>query len=187
MALSSSDIARAVLDVAGVAAALLALAAGAAHSRSAAARAGLRALLRAHGIVPARLVPFVATVLGPTEFAVGAALLAGVVGRGDLQTAAAASASLFAAYTGYLGRLAATRPGSPCGCLGSDAPVGTFAIARAAALALGCGVLATGQADRTPAAGPVELAIGTLLAAMLWLTPTVLSPPRQSLRRTDAA
>lgn len=155
----------------GVAAALLLVGAGAVHLVR---RARLRALLRAHGIVPPRLVRPVAAGLGVAQLALGAATLVGAfTGGGTLRASAAATAAVFIAFTGYLAGLVATRPGSPCGCLGGDEPAGGWSITRAALGAIGAGVLAAGAAPLEPAGW----AAAALLAAMSWAVPALTRSP----------
>lgn len=123
--------------------ALVLLASGWAHVRDPRALAGG---LAAHGVVPTALRTPLARVLTGVE------VLLGLVGLGAALTgqltlavaAAAATALLFLAMTGYL--LAARRSapsGVPCACGLGDAPLGPWVTARAIGLAALAAVAAT--------------------------------------------
>lgn len=121
-----------------LAVALVLLAAGVGHLRD---RRSLRAALAAHRALPAGLQRPLASLLGPVELALGAALLV-LLASGDpvgapFRAVALGAVLLTGAFTGYL-LLVLRRTGGaeeiPCGCGLGTTPVGPWAVARAGLL-----------------------------------------------------
>lgn len=134
---------------AALAVGLVLLAAGTGHLRD---TAGTRRALAAHGVLPDAWRPAVAGLLGPLEVLLGLGLIAGaagLLGPAPTRTVALAAVLLLAGLTAYLTVVQRGRDGRelPCGCGLGTAPVGHWAILRAAVL----GVLAL-----VPAAAPVQ-------------------------------
>lgn len=140
-----------------LAVALVLLAAGVGHARDG---AGTRAALAAHRFFLPAVQPRVARLLPPVELGIGAVLVGGVLGGGLLGGSAVAGAlavtallgavALLGCFTAYLALVLreARATGAdeiPCGCGLGAAPVGRWAVLRAALLA-GMALLALGSA-----------------------------------------
>ena len=146
----------------------------------------LPAALRAHGVLPAPVVPAAAVAVPAAEGLLGlagaAALLAG--SRDGLVLVLAAAAGLFGLYAGYsrhaLGRAPA---GAPCGCSRTEVPLTGWVAGRALALAAlaAAAALLAGPAAALPPSGAAESTL-VLLAApscalLLWALPLALHQP----------
>lgn len=170
-------------SLAAVVAVLLAAAAG--HL---ARPRGLRDALAAHQVLPARLATPAAAVVIVVELVLGVGgVVTVVIGRGTpvVLGAAVALFATYAAYTGYA--VGSGRGGRPCGCAGSDVPLGLWVVVRAVALAVLAALAAllspaALSAPATPAAlSAPELAISGVAAAtfalLLWQLPAAMRLP----------
>lgn len=132
--------------------------------------------MRAHRILPRRLVVPAAAVAVLLEGALGAAGGYAVLTRSG-HLVFAGSAVLLGGYALYAYEVHRTRPGTPCGCDTSGTPMNGWVAGRAAALT----VLSVGAAAGADAPWGANLAI-TMLAAvafatLLWILPAAMIDP----------
>lgn len=145
----------------------------------------LVAAVRAHGVVPAPLVRPVAALAVAAEAVAGGGAAAGLLtGRDDsLRMCLALAAVLLAAYALYGAHVVRTRPRAvPCGCGGDAAtPMTGWVAARAGALAgLALAGAAWGPpAARSPAESLIVIAMGVVVAVLLWCLPLAMAQERE--------
>ncbi len=94
----------------------------------------LPAALAAHRVVPRRVIRPVAVVVTAAEVVLGLLLLAGLVAAPSALVLTGV-AVLFACYGGYAWYVTESGRGGPCGCGGTDVPLGHWVTGRAFALA----------------------------------------------------
>jgi hypothetical protein len=172
--------------------ALLALLAGSAAHLS--RPAGLPKALRAHGLLPERLVRVTAAVVTAVEGLLaaggGAALLTG--SRGALVAVLCAAVLLFGTYTLYTRYALTTGHGGPCGCARTELPLSGWITVRAGALALlaAAGATLTGPAAAAAPAGGAQQALALLaaltLGLLLWTLPAAMHDPSAPPRTTGS-
>lgn len=137
----------------------------------------LTTALAAHRVVPARAIRPVAVAVTVVEAALVVLLLVGLVRTaGPPPLVPAAAAALFAGYGAYAWHVTRTGRGGPCGCGGTEVPMGPWVAARAFALAALAAVAAAGAGLVTPLTRFDERLVVVLLAAgtfaiLLWHLP----------------
>ncbi|CAM3158716.1 MauE/DoxX family redox-associated membrane protein [Stackebrandtia soli] len=140
--------------------------------------------LRAHQVVPSKLIAPVAIVVPLAELVVGAVgVVALAIGATTLAAVALGIAAvLFAAYAAYIQYALTTGRSGPCGCSRSEAPMDGWVVVRAGVFAacalvgaLSSGAVVPSAAD--PASWTVILAASATFVILLWLLPTAMREP----------
>ncbi|GAA4146427.1 MauE/DoxX family redox-associated membrane protein [Actinomadura keratinilytica] len=145
----------------------------------------LVAAVRAHGAVPGPLVRPAAVLAVAAEAVTGAGAAAGLLLGLDglLRVCLALAAVLLGVYALYAGHVARTRPHPvPCGCAGdASTPMTGWVAVRAgvpAVLAL-VGAAWGPPASRPPAESLIVVAMGVVLAVLLWSLPSAMAQERE--------
>lgn len=143
----------------------------------------LPAAMRTHQVVPRRAVAAVAVTVTTAEAALAVALLAGLIrGAGPSPLVLTGAAALFACYGGYAWHVTASGRGGPCGCGTGEAPMGSWVIGRAFALAATALAAAIAHDAVPPLARLDERLLTVLLAAatisvLVWSLPAAMHVP----------
>lgn len=144
----------------------------------------LPAALAAHRVLPAAAIRVTALAVTVAEAALGVAMIAGLV-FGPAPLVPAAAALLFAGYGAYSWHVTRAGRGGPCGCGGTEVPMGPWVTVRAlvlAALAAGTAVAADTVIPLIPLSHVDERLVIVLLAAgtfatLLWHLPAATRSP----------
>lgn len=136
----------------------------------------LTSALRAHRIVPGRLVPPVATLAVLAEGALGVAGAYAVITR-SAHLVFAGCAVLLAGYGLYAFGVQRTRPAVPCGCDAAGTPMNGWVAGRAAALTVASIVAAAGVNAPLGANLAITMLAAVAFATLLWILPAAMINP----------
>lgn len=148
----------------------------------------LPSALAAHGVLPPRLVRPAAVAVTVAESVLAVSLVVGLVREGGPSPVVlAGAAALFAGYGGYAWHVTAAGRGGPCGCGGTEVPMGHWVTVRAFVLAALAAVAAAAHGSVVPLALFDERLLVVLLAAatfgtLLWYLPAAMPRPQEVVR-----